>query len=122
VAKSFSKQAFVGDSIVLRLTITRNGAAVDLTGATLWFTAKEDWDDLDADAVFQKKTGGLGIAVTDALAGEATVTIPGSDTASLDNEVQTLECDVQLLEVDGTLTTVARGQLVLQPQITRATS
>lgn len=119
MSKSFSRIAHIGDTIALQVTLSRNGVPIDLTGATLWFTAKDDLDDLDADAVFQKKTGGLGIAVTSAVNGQATVTIPPADTASLVNEPQTLECDVQLLEADGTLTTVARGQLILQPQVTR---
>lgn len=122
MSKSFSRVAHIGDTIPLQITLSRNGVAIDLTGATLWFTAKDDLDDLDAAAVFQKKTGGLGIAITDAVNGRATVTIAPADTASLANEPQTLECDIQLLEVDGTLTTVARGQLILQPQVTRATS
>lgn len=120
MASGFSKVAHLGDTVLFDLAITRDGLPVDLTGATLWFTAKRSPADVDADAVFQKSTGS-GISVSDAAGGLARVTVAPTDTSTLSNTDQTLECDVQLKEADGTVTTVARGQLILIPQITRAT-
>lgn len=59
----------------------------DLTSATIYFTAKEDPQDSDADAVFQKSTSS-GITITSAANGLYYVKIASSDTSGLD-----LSCD-----------------------------
>jgi hypothetical protein len=106
-----------GDSIVLKLTIKRGTVAVNLTGASLWFTAKTGVAQADP-GVFQK-TIGSGIVVTDAAGGLAQVTIAPADTSGL-TVPTTLLYDIQLLESTGTKTTVASGNLTIMPDITTA--
>jgi cyanophycinase-like exopeptidase len=94
---SFSlSQAYRGDTIPLSIAVTREGTAVDLTGAALRFVAKRRLKDADVDALITK-TIGTGITVTDAAAGAAVI--------------MTLQCEVQMVESDGTITTVAQGTL-----------
>lgn len=120
MARSFSFARKRGDTISIALTISRNGSAIDLTGATIWFTAKEAVEDADVDAVFQKTTAD-GITIDDAPNGRATVVIEPADTAALGDDPVTLLCDVQVEEADGTTSTVAEGVLRITPDVTRAT-
>lgn len=114
----FAITAKRGDTIELSVTVTRSGAAVDLTDADLTFTAKRRYSDADADAVVQK-TLGDGIAVVgDAEDGEILVTLDPEDTDSLTRQTVLL-CDVQLVESDGRVTTVASGTLTITPDVTR---
>jgi len=126
---SFALTAFRGDTIRLLATTTRPNAttgvmeAVNLTGLTgndLSFTAKRKRKDADVDAV-AVKTIGAGIAVQDAAAGELVVTLAPADTDALAKPV-TLECDVQMIEADGTVTTVASGTLAIALDVTREAS
>lgn len=115
---AFTLTAKRGDTIDLLVLVTRDNAAVDLTGADVWFTAKRSLRDADVDAVVQK-TIGNGIVVTDALAGEALVTIDPSDTNGFTRETR-LFCDVQVIEPSGRITTVADGTLTITLDVTRA--
>lgn len=54
-----------------------------LTSATIKFTAKNDPDDSDADAVFQKTTSG-GITITSGPLGQFQVKLAPADTSSID--------------------------------------
>jgi hypothetical protein len=116
----FELSAQRADTIRLRLTITRDGAPVNLTGTDIWFTAKRLKNAPDADAVFQKSTLSSSIEITNAIAGEAVVTIDPSDTSFLEDEPR-LYCDVQLKEVD-IITTVATGRLTILYDITRVSA
>lgn len=117
---SIAVTATRGDTIDLEVTVTRDGAPVDLTGADLWFTAKLKVKDADVDAVAQK-TVGSGITVTDAVNGEALITLDPADTDGLTKET-TLYCDVQLVEASGRVTTVASGTLTILRDVTRVTA
>jgi cyanophycinase-like exopeptidase len=107
---SFSlSQAYRGDTIPLSIAVTREGTAVDLTGAALRFVAKRRLKDADVDALITK-TIGAGITVTDAAAGAAVIMIDPADTDGF-LKGMTLQCEVQMVESDGTITTVAQGTL-----------
>lgn len=109
-----------GDTIDLEVIATRDGAPLDLTGTSIWFTAKRKLKDADENAIAQK-TLGAGITVTDAEAGEALVTLDPADTAALTKET-TLYCDVQVVEASGRVTTVASGTLTIELDVTVATA
>lgn len=114
----FAITAKRGDTIDLEVSITRPGGPVDLTSVDLWFTGKLRERDADDDAVFQK-TLGAGIAVVgDPVDGVALVTLDPADTDSLLRQT-TLYCDVQLVETDGRVTTVADGTLTIELDVTR---
>jgi hypothetical protein len=70
--------------------------------------------------VIAKKTGGEGITIS---GNTAVITIDGADTELLTRET-TLKCDIQVFDPDA-LTgpwTVAVGDLVITPDVTRETS
>ena len=116
-----------GDSLVIDLTITQtNGgvtAPVDLTGATLWMTAKKRSTDADAQAVFQVKTPDDIKIDNDPLIGKARIVVPGSATTALRYEpnVARIELlyDVQVKTETGIVQTVALGKLFVDQDITQ---
>lgn len=113
-----------GDTIRLLVTATRPDEAgvdqpVDLTGATLTFTAKLKITDADDAVTTIQKTTGAGIEVLAADEGTAVVTLEPEDTEGLLVKTTYL-ADVQLDESDGTRTTVASGKLIVTPDVTRA--
>jgi hypothetical protein len=113
---------FRGDTAQFQIAVTDvDGHPVNLTGCSLWFTAKIDPTSLDAAAQFQKKTPSTGIAITDAANGIAVITMLAADTSSLTGD-QTLECDVQLKDGTGAIQTVARGQIKVLADITLSTT
>lgn len=48
-------EIYRGDDIAWTLTFTQNGSPLVLTGCSIFFTAKTNKDDLDADAVLKQK-------------------------------------------------------------------
>ena len=96
------------------------GAALDLTGASLWFTVKRGISDADASAVFQK-TLGTGIVVAAPLTGVAVITVLAANTAALGDAAVTLLYDVQVKLADGSTKTPLSGEFRVTPDVTRAT-
>src|SRR5690242_14420560 len=112
-----------GDTIKFDVAITRSGNAVDLTGATFKVTGRHTPDESsDLTAIFQK-TIGSGVTVTSAAGGTIRVQLDPADTANLSVSLSTYEkiiyVDVQMVESDGTVSTVARGTLTIVSDITR---
>lgn len=93
---------------------------LNLTGASIWFTAKRRYSDTDADAIIQK-TVGDGITVDNAAGGLAHVTLLPEDTFDLPFYRQTFRYDVKVKSSDGISAIVARGQLTIEPAVTSAT-
>jgi hypothetical protein len=85
----------------------------------MWFTAKWAYRDLDAAAVFQK-TIGSGIVITNALLGLATATLVAADTSGLAAVKVPLVWDIQVRTAGGETFTVAKGNLIVTPDVTRA--
>lgn len=69
-----------GDDRTWSMTATGDGSAIDLTDASLRFTARET---IGGDAVIALSSADGDITVTDEAAGEFDLTIPAADTASL---------------------------------------
>jgi hypothetical protein len=113
-------KTYRGDTRTFSLTVKRQNLPVDLGGCLLTFTAKRAIADADAAAVVQKAIGS-GLTVTDEAGGLAEFTVESADTDGLTTVPVTLEWDVQLVEADGTVTTVARGQWQILADVTRAT-
>jgi len=114
-------ETFRGDSPPWEFTIEVAGTPVDLTGlqaATL--TAKDDLASADP-GLLQKTLAGGGIAVTDASAGKLEVRFVPNDTTSLltdPTRSRVLEYDLEIIEASGRVSTVARGRLVIKPDVT----
>lgn len=66
-----------GDDRVFTMTATINGAPLNITGATIKWTARRTPEEA---AVISKQTGGSGVAITDGPNGVFTVTIASADT------------------------------------------
>lgn len=95
-------------------TITLGGAPVDLAGVTgIWFTARKSLD----SAPFISKAIGTGVTVTNAAGGLARITLSPADTASLPSRQVPLEYDLEY-ESGGEVHTLARGRLIVEPDIT----
>lgn len=116
--QDFTFEIWRGDTELFTATITESGAPVDITGCSLKFTAKRSLADSDADAVFQRATGGSGIAITNGPGGIAQIAIASSNTSSL--TVPTLcYCDLQLVDTFGNVSTTATGTILIKVDVTR---
>lgn len=115
-----------GDDEPLTLTVVRPDEddvdqPVDLTGATLWFTAKNAWSDADADAVIALTTP-TDIQITDPTGGIAIINVTADETKTL-NAYTRLVYDVQMLEQGAAgPTTLVQGKLTVSRDVTRAVS
>lgn len=113
-----------GDDEPLTLTVVRPDEdnidqPVDLTGVTIWFTAKNAWSDADADAVIALTTP-TEIAITDAPGGIARINVTADNTKNLTAYTR-LVYDVQMLEGGaGGPTTLVQGKLTVSRDVTRA--
>ncbi len=97
-------------------TLYRGGDVIDLTGASLTFTAK--WTPRDTDTIFEL-TETDGINVTNPTNGEITVTIPSTATTTLPYDEVRLAYDLYVLTLTSVTGYPLRGTLVVSPNITR---
>jgi hypothetical protein len=104
---SFSVAAYQADGVT----------ALDLTGATIRFTAKDRPTDDDVDAVIAISTPSA-ITIDDAPGGLATITIPASDTDAFTGP-RTLVWDLQVTTSTGSVVTVDGGKLYVLLDVTR---
>lgn len=73
-----------GDDQTVRFTVTTSTwAAQDVSAWSFAFTVKSSPDDAIGSALFQKTTGGGGIALTTPLSGIVDVSIAAADTAAM---------------------------------------
>lgn len=106
------------DSLVIQINKRSDGTPVDLTGATIKFSAKRHPD--FAAVLISKATGGQGITIDgDQVAhkGKATIALAPGDTHDLPADVS-LWYDVQTLK-DGDTDTPLSGRLTVKPDVTR---
>ena len=114
-------EMYRGDTPVWELTVTdkQTGAAEDITGYTIWMTAKRAKTDTDAQAVFQISTTSGDITITDAVNGLAEVVPPSSATLSLTESVK-LYFDVQVKPpASSRIHTITDGVLVVALDVTQ---
>lgn len=119
--QDFTFEMWRGDTEVFSATVYQGTPAtpVNITGASLKFTAKQDLSDPDVDAVFQRATGGNGITITDGPAGECEIALISANTSGL--SVPTLcYCDLQLVDGSGNVSTTATGTLLIKVDVTQA--
>lgn len=101
----------IGETAVLTVALTKDGAAYSPTVSSAEFNVKAALSDADADALISK-TLGSGVTVSTST---ATVTIAASDWAA--NGIttsRTLHYALKLVESSGTVTIVAAGTLTVQ--------
>jgi hypothetical protein len=98
---------------------TTTPIAVNVSAATILATLKHTVVEPDNTALTQK-TIGAGITVDTGSQGLFTLTLDPFDTANLPDGVTSLVFDVQVKESSGRVTTVVRGDLMIEPDVTRA--
>jgi len=119
---------FRGDSLTLAVLITQTidsvKVPVDLTGATVWMTAKRHYTDTDLQAVFQIKTPTDIILDGDPTTGRCTIIVPASATKDMvfvENVLtQELYFDIQIKTQLGVVQTVETGKLSVAVDITNS--
>ena len=103
------------DDFRFRVTITKNGVPVDITGATFTFSVK--WATTDAAPIFTR-TLGSGITVVVAADGTLDILIASANTASLPSYTVILPYDLEMVEAGGLISTPLIGSLTVVPDIT----
>lgn len=109
-----------GDTPVFLMDFT-----ADLTGAKIWFTAKRAFSDADGAALIALSSPSSGVTILSVgPPGQARIRIPASSTQSLTvpapPQPLRLVYDIQLLEADGTVTTVQQGNLNIRGDVTHS--
>lgn len=106
-----------GDDWKLDVTLKdEDGLAIDLTGATVFFTVKENESDADTSAVITEDV----TSHTDPTNGETSIEV--SDTETDDVDPGTYYYDIQVKTAAGNIQTVVKGTLTVLTDITRRTS
>lgn len=113
------KTLFRGDTIVIEGTVSQGGVPVNLTGYSIWFTAKKAITDADNATGAIQKTVGAGVEIVDAPNGQIRITLAPSDTATI-TQTTTYQCDVQL-KAAGVTSTPDKGTMTVEIDITQAT-
>ena len=88
-----------------------SSVAIDITGATVFFTVKENKADSDNDALIKKDQS----SHVDAVNGQTKITLTNSDT---NIRVGNYHYDFQLVDSTGLVTTVLSGILKITQDIT----
>lgn len=107
-----------GDTTNITLTLTdQDGDPIDLTGATVFFTAKPDFDNdvTDADAVITKEVS----SHTDPTNGITVIPLTASDT---DITPGIYHYDVQVKDTGGSIFSLPARQLKVIEDVTRRTT
>lgn len=95
----------------------------NLTGCTLWYTAKGYPTDPDVRAVFALGSASplSGVSLVSATVGLVSVTGPASRTLGFPDGPVRLSADLQVRDGGGRVSTVEAGTLTVVPDLTRAT-
>lgn len=98
-----------GDTVIYTLNFYRNGEPLDLTGATIKFTAKENAEDSYANAKIKK-------SVTGFTTNQCIIKLIPNDTINLTNCI--LVYDIELTDYAGDKTTYIKGELPVDLDVT----
>lgn len=115
-----------GDTLVYTtqlFTLANRALPQDLTGCKVWFTVKKYASDPDVRAVFQGDTATSGVTANVPLqAGYVTATMPAQSTVGFPDQPVLLIWDFQVKLPSGAVNTLKTGQILLSPDVTRATT
>lgn len=105
-----------GDDTTINITcLDDNGAAIDITGYTIFFTVKSNINDADASAVISKQTS----SHTSPTQGRSTITLAHADTDIAEGDYI---YDFQLVSGSGAVTSTERNILTVRKDVTIRTS
>lgn len=122
-APPITYEFFRGDTFKIDLPVTQfnpttqKDEPLNITGSTIWMTAKRYLAESDSNAVFQLESPGA-IVFTDPVNGLARATIPHSATVNLPAQCTRLFYDFQLLTPGSEVYTIEKGLLVIDPDVT----
>lgn len=105
-----------GDTYSFDIAVIQNGAAFNLTGCTILFTAK--YNVKDSGFVFQRSSVTGGVTITNATGGLATVAFTPANTSGLASHIIDLPYDIQVTDGSGNIYTPIRGILRVLPDVT----
>lgn len=115
-----AREMYEGDTLRLALTFTKNNAPLNLTGATIYMTAKNSIADADP-GVFQLTSPASGISITNAVGGLAEAVVSPSLTTGFTANPTVLVYDIKVKEASGDVTTLESGTLKVNLSVTRTT-
>lgn len=104
-----------GDDWTLKLNVTANSAALDITGYTYWLTLKANVDDADPGDLQVTSTP---LLAEDAQAGIIYITAPKEKTTLL--EPGSYNYDIQQVDSLGSVQTLLIGKVRVVKDITRS--
>jgi hypothetical protein len=105
-----------GDDISFATTFTdENGDAVNLTGSTVFFTVKEDYDKTDAEAVISKSV----ISHTSPASGITSIVLTNSDTTITPGDYY---WDIQIKDSNSKISSIKAGKFIVSADITNRTT
>jgi len=109
-----------GDDWTLKLVLTSDSSALNITGYTFWFTLKESVDDADPGALQVTSTPDVSTSPTEASQGIIYIKASKSLTNSL--AAKTYNYDVQQVDSSGNIQTLLIGKVKVVKDITRSIS
>lgn len=96
---------------------------VDITGFSIWFTAKSEYPDPDNRAVAQLDNHALGgVVITQATLGKFSVTMPALATRDFPDSDVALVFDIQVEDLAGRVSTIEKDTLTVAPDVTRTSA
>ena len=98
-----------GTDFTFNVTVTQDSVAVDITGYTLYFTAKKQFSDADADAEISKTI--LPAQLTDPTHGITAITLSNSET---DINEGKYKFDITILTTDDTIIKMPPDEINIQ--------
>ena len=105
-----------GDDVLLEVTLVdSDGDPINLTDATVFFTAKRSFDDSDDDAVIKKDVNNH----TDAENGVTTIHITNTES---DVDPMYYYYDIQVVDSADSVQTPEKGRLIVKKEVTRRKS
>jgi hypothetical protein len=109
-----------GDDWTIKLALTSDGSALNITGNTYWLTLKENIDDADPGALQVTATPDISTSPTEASQGIIYIKASRTDTNTL--AAKTYNYDVQQVDSSGNVQTLLIGKVKVVKDITRSTS
>lgn len=109
-----------GDDWTIKLVLTSDGSALNITGNTYWLTLKENVDDADPGALQVTATPDISTSPTEASQGIIYIKASRTDTNTL--AAKTYNYDVQQVDSSGNVQTLLIGKVKVVKDITRSTS
>lgn len=118
-------EVYRGDTFTQTIRLTGpGGAALDLTGATVWFTMKADAADADTSATYKAywihAGASAGLTVSVATSGILTLSVPAATTTNW--TPAQYQYDVQVQTALGRVVTADRGTVTVGTDVTRRTT